>query len=102
MKKLIEKKLIFIFTCMDGQNLTWKDLKYIKDVKFKDSDIVTFEYGSDPLDPAYDIFKLRIYREVEETDEQFANRIKAREKAEEDEKKARYEYYLKLKAEFDS
>lgn len=36
MKKLIEKKLIFIFTCMDGQKLTWKDLKYIKDVKFKD------------------------------------------------------------------
>jgi len=79
---------------------TWKD---IKDFKFEDDDVIRIVYVDSyhSENNSYDDhYNAEVIRMVEETDEQFKQRIEDWEINEKFYKKRRYESYLKLKEEF--
>lgn len=95
-KKTLIKKEIF-WKDQDNQP-TWKDIKHIE---FQDDDKITIAYEDYDDDSNSDGWIISVERWVEETDEEFAKRLKEIKDNEERLKKMRYQSYLKLKAEFD-
>lgn len=94
----IEKE---IFWKQKGEPFKWKD---IKNLQLEDDDILNFSY-EEPYyseNNSHDGYHLGvIIRMVEETDEQFKNRMDQIEKGRERLREMRYENYLKLKEEFE-
>lgn len=104
MNKEIQKIKIekTIFYTNSSKPFTWKDIKHIQ---FEDDDILHIAYDegyyseNNSWDPHYFV---EITRMVEETDEQFNNRLEKLEDNEKWAKKKRYESYLRLKKEFEN
>lgn len=102
MKKEIKKEKIFT-KHFDGwiNGIRFSELP--KDIK--DDDIIDIEKceGYYSENNSWDDYtELIVYREREETDEEFEKRKKFWEEKKAESKKARYENYLKLKKEFES
>jgi hypothetical protein len=95
-KTLIKKEIFWQF--QDNQP-TWKDIKHIE---FQDDDkiVIAYEEHSDEMNS--DGWYISVDRWVEETDEQFAKRLKEIEDNKKRMKNMRYESYLKLKTEFEN
>lgn len=81
--------------------ITWKD---IKDFHFEDGDIISIGHE----EPYYsennswdEFYYCRVIRMVEETDEEYEDRMERKRSSESILKKNRYEQYLKLKKEFE-
>lgn len=101
-KQLIET-LIHRKRIGEGENQT----VYIKDIPLNllPTDIINIirDKGYYSENNSWDAFTaIEIYRIVEETDEQYEKRIQKEEREKEYLKKRRYEYYLKLKQEFEN
>jgi len=96
-EKTLVKKEVF-WKEQDNQP-TWKDIKH---VEFQDDDKIQITYDDYSDDHNDDGWIISVERWVEETDEQFAKRLKEIEDNKERLKKMRYESYLKLKAEFEN
>jgi hypothetical protein len=95
-KTLIRKEIFW----KDKDNQpTWKDIKHIE---FQDDDQITIAYEEYRDDSNTDGWVISVERWVEETDEQFAKRLKDIEDNKKRLKNMRYESYLKLKAEFEN
>lgn len=82
--------------------ITWKD---IKDFHFEDGDIISIGYE----EPYYSennswdgFYYCRVERMVEETDEEYEDRLERKRSSESILKKNRYEQYLRLKKEFET
>lgn len=71
--------------------ITWKD---IKDFQFEDDDIISIGYEDG-------FYYCRVERMVEETDEEYEDRMERKRNSESMLKKNRYEQYLRLKKEFE-
>ena len=81
--------------------ITWKD---IKDFQFEDDDIISigYEEGYYSENNSWDgFYYCRIERMVEETDEEYEDRMERKRSTESILKKNRYEQYLRLKKEFE-
>jgi hypothetical protein len=81
--------------------ITWKD---IKDFQFEDDDIISIGYEEAfySENNSWDgFYYCRVERMVEETDEEYENRMERKRSSESILKKNRYEQYLKLKKEFE-
>lgn len=81
--------------------ITWKD---IKDFQFEDDDIISigYEEGYYSENNSWDgFYYCRVERMVEETDEEYEDRMERKRNSESLLKKNRYENYLKLKKEFE-
>lgn len=82
--------------------ITWKD---IKDFHFEDGDIISIGH-EEPLyseNNSWDEFYYcRVERMVEETDEEYEDRLERKRSSESILKKNRYEQYLRLKKEFET
>ena len=81
--------------------ITWKD---IKDFQFEDDDIISigYEEGYYSESNSWDgFYYCRVERMVEETDEEYEDRMERKRNSESMLKKNRYEQYLKLKKEFE-
>ena len=81
--------------------ITWKD---IKDFQFEDDDIISigYEEGHYSESNSWDgFYYCRIERMVEETDEEYEDRMERKRSTESTLKKNRYEQYLRLKKEFE-
>lgn len=81
--------------------ITWKD---IKDFQFEDDDIISIGYEEGYYSPnnSWDgFYYCRVERMVEETDEEYEDRMERKRNSESMLKKNRYEQYLKLKKEFE-
>ena len=81
--------------------ITWKD---IKDFQFEDDDIISigYEEGYYSENNSWDgFYYCRVERMVEETDEEYEDRMERKRNSESMLKKNRYEQYLKLKKEFE-
>lgn len=81
--------------------ITWKD---IKDFHFEDGDIISIGHE----EPYYSennswdgFYYCRVERMVEETDEEYEDRLERKRSSESILKKNRYEQYLRLKKEFE-
>lgn len=87
--------------CSDNP-ITWKD---IKDFQFEDDDIITIGW-EEPYyseNNSYDgHYYCYINRYVEETEEEYSQRIENNKIFLEELRKKRYESYLKLKKEFEN
>lgn len=111
MKKEFITEEIF-YSCKRASNFSkpysWGEVKEMlkqKNIKLLDNDIVRigFEAGWDEGDSARDdMFCISVKRDREETDTEFAARKIKVEKLKEENKKRRYEEYLKLKKEFET
>ena len=91
-----------VFDKRQDEPFIWKD---IKDFKFEDDDLIRIEYVDSYCSEinSYDAhYHAEVIRMVEETDEQFKQRIEDKEINEKFYKKRRYESYLKLKEEFEN
>ena len=81
--------------------VTWKDIKYFL---FEDNDKINIGW-EEPYyseNNSYDgFYYCRVERMVEETDEEYENRMERKRSSESILKKNRYEQYLKLKKEFE-
>ena len=80
-----------------------KKRKDIKDIPFEDDDMINISWveGHYSENNSWDgHFQAEVIRMVEETDEQFAERIANNERDDKWAKEARLKSYLKLKAEF--
>lgn len=100
MEKIKVQKMVF--NKRQDKPFIWKD---IKDFKFEDDDVIRVEYVESYYSEnhSYDAhYNAEVIRMVEETDEQFKQRIEDKERDEKFYKKRRYESYLKLKKEFES
>jgi hypothetical protein len=100
MEKIKVKKIVL--DKRKDNPFTWKD---IKDFKFEDDDLIRIEYVESYYseNESYDAhYNAEVIRMVEETDEQFKQRIEDKELNEKFYKKRRYESYLKLKEEFEN
>jgi len=98
MKKKIKK---IIFSKTSDNNITWKELKHIQ---FQDDDIIICEYIEPECTTKYEhdgYFDVEISRMIEETDEQYNQRMIEKVKTDERLKQNRLERYLELKKEFD-
>ena len=82
--------------------ITWKD---IKDFHFEDDDVISIGY-EEPLyseNNSWDgFYYCRVERMVEETDEEYEDRLERKRSSESILKKNRYEQYLRLKKEFET
>jgi hypothetical protein len=81
--------------------ITWKD---IKDFQFEDDDIISIGYEEAfySKNNSWDgFYYCRVERMVEETDEEYEDRMERKRNSESMLKKNRYEQYLKLKKEFE-
>ena len=94
----IKKEVLDI---QSDEYITWKD---IKDFQFEDDDIVSIGWE----EPYYSennswdgFYYCRVERMVEETDEEYEDRMERKRNSESMLKKNRYEQYLKLKKEFE-
>ena len=99
MSKIKIKKEVLDIRC--DKQITWKE---IKDFQFEDDDIVSIGWE----EPYYSennswdgFYYCRVERMVEETDEEYENRMERKRSSESILKKNRYEQYLKLKKEFE-
>lgn len=95
------KKEKQIFWDQKNEPFTWKD---IKDIPFEDDDMINISWveGHYSENNSWDgHFHAEVIRMVEETDEQFAERIANNERDAKWAKEARLKSYLKLKEEFD-
>lgn len=111
MKKEIITEQIF-YACRRATNFSkpynWGEVKELlskENLQLLDDDIVRigFEEGWDEGDSARDnMFFISVKSNREETDDEFAKRKLKIEKLNEENKKLRYEEYLKLKKEFES
>ena len=82
--------------------ITWKD---IKDFQFEDDDIISigYEEGYYSENNSWDgFYYCRVERMVEETDEEYEDRMERKRSTESTLKKNRYEQYLRLKKEFET
>ena len=99
MNKIKIKK--YIKDIQSDNPITWKD---IKDSQFEDDDIISigYEEGHYSENNSWDgFYYCRIERMVEETDEEYEDRMERKRSTESILKKNRYENYLKLKKEFE-
>lgn len=111
MKKETITEEIF-YTCKRASNFSkpysWGEVKELlnkKNLQLLDKDIVQigFEAGWDEGDSARDdMFFISVKRDRLETDIEFETRKLKIEKLNEENKKSRYELYLKLKKEFET
>ena len=111
MKKEIISDEIF-YACRRATNFSkpyaWGEVKELlnkENLQLLDDDIVRigFEEGWDEGDSARDdMYFISVKRNREETEDEFAKRTLKIEKLIEENKKLRYENYLKLKQEFES
>jgi hypothetical protein len=99
MSKIKIKKEVLDIRC--DKQITWKE---IKDFQFEDDDIVSIGWA----EPYYSESNswdgycyCRVERMVEETDEEFEDRMERKRSTYALLKKNRYEQYLKLKKEFE-
>ena len=99
MSKIKIKKDVFFLE--KDTPITWKD---IKDFQFEDDDII--DIGSE--EPYYSennswdgFYYCRVERMVEETDEEYEDRMERKRSSDAILKKNRYTQYLKLKKEFE-
>jgi hypothetical protein len=94
----IKKEVLDI---QSDEYITWKD---IKDFQFEDDDIVSIGW-EEPYyseNNSWDGFHYcRVERMVEETNEEYEDRMERKRNSESMLKKNRYEQYLKLKKEFE-
>ena len=90
-KTMYERELTCIFT---DNTPTWKDIKHID---FKDDDMIQMNWGEN--DNCYCVC---VTRWVEETDEEWQERLADMKKSEESAKERRRQSYLRLKAEFEN
>ena len=96
-QKILKEKQIFI-----GNNdrlLQWKD---IKDLQLEDDDIIHSGWVDDEGFDYHGYYHVDIIRMIEETDEEFEERIAQNKKNSELMKQRRYESYLRLKEEFET
>jgi hypothetical protein len=77
---------------------TWKDIKHIE---FQDDDTIRISYEEYNEDGSGDSWYVSIERWVEETDEEFEERLIDIEEEKKRMKNMRYKSYLKLKVEFE-
>jgi hypothetical protein len=111
MEKQIKRKQIFYDCKRSGQwNYTsykWGEVKQLldkKNIELQDDDelLIYFEEGYQDGDSARDDFNaVAVFRNVEETDEEFTKRIRDNAIYKEELRQRRYKNYLKLKAEFE-
>jgi hypothetical protein len=99
MSKIKIKKEVLDIRC--DKQITWKE---IKDFQFEDDDIVSIGWE----EPYYSennswdgFYYCRVERMVEETDEEYEDRMERKKSTDALLKKNRYEQYLKLKKEFE-
>ena len=90
-KTTYEHELICVFT---DEMPTWKDVKHIE---FEDDDILQMSW--DERDECYCIC---VTRWIEETDEEWQERLEWLKRSEESAKEKRRQSYLRLKAEFEN
>jgi len=96
MKSKVKKT---IFSSVKYTPFQWKDLK---DIPFEDEDMIFVNYEDDGPDTPEGYFVVNVERFVEETDEEYQERIERNKKYLEISKKMRYDTYLKLKEEFEN
>ena len=89
-KQKIEK---VVFRLKTDNRVRWSDVKHFQ---FEDDDVIEAEYDGDA-----ECYWVEIRREVEETNEEYRDRLKLKEIRAEINKKRRFEDYLKLKKEFE-
>ena len=97
-KKIKKEKQIFWE--QKDERFTWKD---IKDIPFEDDDMINISWveGHYSENNSWDgHFHAEVIRMVEETDEQFKERIEKNERDDKWAKEERFKRYLKLKEEF--
>ena len=100
MNKIKIKK--YIQYIQSDNPITWKD---IKDFQFEDDDIISigYEEGYYSENNSWDgFYYCRVERMVEETDEEYEDRMERKRSTESTLKKNRYEQYLRLKKEFET
>lgn len=102
MKKIIKKNIIWHH---QSNEYKWKDIKNIlnqQKVELQDEDWVVIEYvdREDREESSYWMFLVE--RFVEESDEEYNERLRREKRSDEESKKRRYENYLKLKKEFET
>jgi hypothetical protein len=71
----------------------WKDIKHIE---FKDDDMIQMNWNEDD-----DCYCICVKRWIEETDEEWQERLEDMKQSEESSKQRRLQNYLRLKAEFE-
>jgi len=101
MDKIKIKKIKEVFRVESDNPITWKE---IKTFQFEDDDIVSIgceePYYSE--NNSWDgFYYCTVERMVEETDEEYENRLERKKSTDSLLKKNRYEQYLKLKKEFE-
>jgi hypothetical protein len=100
MSKIKIKKDVFFLN--KDTPITWKE---IKDFKYEDDDIININlqesYYSDETNSWDMFFYCCVERMVEETDEEYEDRMERKRATDVLLKKNRYEQYLKLKKEFE-
>jgi hypothetical protein len=112
MKKEIKHKKIF-YDCKrwsqwSNESYKWGEVKKLltdNNIELQDDDylMIEFEDAYQEGDSARDAFYgITVWRDVEETDEEFEKRKDFLEKRKAQNKKDRYEQYLKLKKEFET
>lgn len=95
--KILKEKQIFI-----GNNdrlLQWKD---IKNLQLEDDDTIHSGWVDDDSYDYHGYYHVDIIRMVEETDEEFKERIEQNKRSSEVMRQRRYENYLRLKEEFET
>jgi hypothetical protein len=90
-----------VFDIRSDKQITWKEIKHFQ---FEDDDIVSIGW-QEPYyseNNSWDGFHYcTVIRMVEETDEEYENRMEIKRTTDSILKKNRYENYLKLKKEFE-
>jgi hypothetical protein len=98
----IKKEKELLYLTKDNNPISWKD---IKDFQFEDDDVINIGW-EEPYyseNNSYDgHFYVSISRMVEETDDEYNQRIAENIKFEEEMRRKRHEQYIKLKKEFEN
>jgi len=100
-KKQIKQDIIFKkqYNSINA-NIRFKDLDYADK---REDDIIDIHRDENYDNEQWDSYtKVCVYREREETDEEYEERINENRKFQEELRKRRYENYLKLKKEFEN
>lgn len=95
-KKILKEKQIFVGR--NNDQLRWADIKHLQ---LEDNDIIHSGWVDDENFDYHGYWHNQITRMIEETDEEFENRIAAAKRSNEEMKQRRYKSYLKLKEEFE-
>jgi hypothetical protein len=90
-KTTYEKELICMFI---DEPPVWKDIKHIE---LEDDDMIQMSW-----DEHDDCYCVRVVRWIEETDEEYQERLQYMSESENRAKERRRQHYLKLKAEFEN